>query len=123
VKVRFTGLADNDISSILLQTYRLFGENQTARYAGIIQAGLDMIATQPDRAAAKLRDDIAEGVRLLHLQFAARRQDGASHILYYRLQDQDSDVSEEELVVFRVLSDRMEPRRRVASALKADDRK
>ena len=54
----------------------------------------------------------------MHLQLAAKRQGGASHVLYYRT-DKSSDGTSE-LVILRLLGDRMEPRRRVALALRDD---
>jgi toxin ParE1/3/4 len=114
VKVRLTAPADRDISQILSETYRLFGENQTVRYAAIIEAGIRFVADQPLRPASKDRnDDLGEGVRSCHLQFAAKRQGGAGHVIYYR-------VGASELIILRILRDRMEPRRRVAKALRED---
>ena len=54
----------------------------------------------------------------MHLQLAARRQGGAGHVLYYRVDESGDGMSE--LVVLRILGDRMEPRRRVALALRDD---
>jgi toxin ParE1/3/4 len=102
VKVRLTTLADRDVAEILAETYRLFGPNQTARYAAIIEAGLVLIADRPDRPGSKARADIGAGIRSFHLQLAARRQGGASHVIYYRVDGRPS--SQEELVVLRLLA-------------------
>jgi toxin ParE1/3/4 len=120
VKVRFTAPADRDVSAILSESYRLFGENQTVRYAEIIKVGIALVSDEPDRPASKERGDIGAGVRSLHLRFAAKRHSGASHVIYYRITR--SSGNSPELVVLRILGDRMEPRRRVASALRADER-
>jgi toxin ParE1/3/4 len=118
LKVRNTALADKDILKILVDSIRLFGRLQSKRYFEIIAAGIDSISQQPDRPASKVRDDIGAGVRSLHLQFAAKRQRGASHVLYYRVLAPAGETPE--LVVLRILADRMDPARRVRTALKGD---
>jgi toxin ParE1/3/4 len=119
VKVRLTTLADRDVSDILSETYRLFGAHQTVRYAAIIDAGVNLIADEPNRAASKARTDIGSGVRSFHLQLAAKRQGGASHVIYYRVDGRSGN--QQELVVLRLLADRMEPRRRVARSLREEN--
>jgi toxin ParE1/3/4 len=116
--VRFTAPADRDVSDILSETYRLFGHNQVVRYAEIIEAGIKLISDEPDRPTSKERSDVGPGIRSFHLQFAARRSGGASHVIYYRIGRHDRRANE--LVVLRILADRMEPRRRVAFALRSD---
>jgi toxin ParE1/3/4 len=119
VKVRLTEHADRDVASLLSESYTLFGEKQTARYAAIIGAGIELVADQPERPASKARRELGQGVRSMHLQFAAKRHGGASHVLYYRVDESDGGAK---LVVLRVLGDRMEPRGRVALALREDQR-
>jgi toxin ParE1/3/4 len=116
VKVRLTEHADRDIEAALSDSYTMFGESQAAHYAGIIGAGIELVATEPERPASKARRELGKGVRSMHLQFAAKRQGGASHVLYYRVDASADGMSE--LVVLRLLGDRMEPRRRVALALR-----
>lgn len=115
MKVRFTAPADRDVSRILTESYRLFGENQTVRYAGVIKTGVSLLSDEPLRPASKERSEIGSGVRSFHLQFATRRQGGASHVIYYRV---DDGAGAPELIVLRILGDRMEPRRHVARALR-----
>ena len=113
MRVRYTQPADKDILNALSISIRLFGPKQAERYLAIIRAGVKSLADEPNRPASKARDEIGEGVRSFHLQFAARRQGGASHVIFYM-------PNPEEIVVLRVLSDAMDPRRRVISALKSE---
>jgi toxin ParE1/3/4 len=116
VKHRLTKQAARDVSNILTNTYRMFGEFQFARYVRVLDAGVVMVAENPFRPTSKDRADIRPGVRSLHLQIAAGRKGGASHIIYFRLSE--SNV----VVVARILGDEMEPKRRVAKALRDDER-
>jgi toxin ParE1/3/4 len=118
VKVRNTVPADKDIHKVLTDSFRLFGLNQSQRYLEIVRIAIDSVARDPLRVSSKARDDIGPGVRSLHLQFAAKRQGGASHVLYYRVLS--SELGTSELVVLRLLADRMDPNRRVRTALKSD---
>ena len=60
MKVRLTAPADRDISDILAETLRLFGANQTVRYAAIIDAGVNLITDQPNRATSKRARTLAQ---------------------------------------------------------------
>lgn len=115
---RLTRLAQQDVSKILADSYRLFGERQFRKYLGIINLGIAMITDDPLRTSSKNRSDIRRGLRSFHLQLAARRQGGAAHIIFYR--PSESDPSE--LIIVRILGDEMEPKRRVTAALRADER-
>jgi toxin ParE1/3/4 len=117
LKHRLTNQAERDVSNILTQTYRLFGEHQFSRYVGILNKGVAMIADEPFRPSSKDPGDIRKGIRSFHLQLAAGRIGGPSHVIYY-LPSAVSDYGE--LIVVRILSDEMEPKRRVVSALRAD---
>jgi toxin ParE1/3/4 len=85
-------------------------------YAGILDKALSMIADDPRRPAALDRSDIFPGVRSLHLSFAAGRRHGAAHKVYFF----GSRPDQTETVILRVLHERMEPNRRVLSAIRAD---
>jgi len=117
VKLRLTEYADGDIAEALSNSYVMFGERQAARYSETIKAGLAMISAEPLRPASKLRHELGYGVRSFHLQFAAGRHGGASHVLYYRI---DAQRAANSVVVLRLLGDRMEPDPHVAAALSAD---
>ncbi|WP_442581578.1 type II toxin-antitoxin system RelE/ParE family toxin [Mesorhizobium sp. ASY16-5R] len=112
MRVRYTKPADKDILHALSNSIRLFGPKQAERYLAVIRAGVQAIADEPQRPASKARDELGQGMRSFHLQFAARRRGGASHVIYYRV----SSTGEDELIVVRVLADRMDPTRRVKSA-------
>ncbi|BCH21758.1 hypothetical protein MesoLjLb_15430 [Mesorhizobium sp. L-8-3] len=76
-----------------------------------------MLRENPARPSSRDRSEIRAGVRSFHLQFAARRRDGASHIVYYRVPGRADDP---ELAILRVLADAMEPTRRIAAALRGE---
>lgn len=116
---RLTREGDRDIARILADTPRLFGENQVRRYAGIINAGISMLGEDPARPSSRERSELRAGVRSFHLQFAARRRDAASHVVYYRVLIKGT--GEPELVILRVLGDSMEPTRRVVTVAMRSD--
>jgi toxin ParE1/3/4 len=115
MKHQLTEPAEQDIRDILRDTLRMFGPRQTAAYAGIIGPGIALAAEQPDRPGSLARDELAAGIRMLHLEIAAGRRGGAAHCLYYMI-DRLSDGSTG-VIVLRVLHERMEPRHRVVAAL------
>ncbi|MET3580870.1 toxin ParE1/3/4 [Mesorhizobium robiniae] len=107
--------AERDIRDILRNTMQMFGPKQTRAYARIIELSIQLVSEDPDRPGSIERAELAAGVRLLHLEIAARRRGGAAHCLYYmkgRLSDETIGV-----IVVRVLHERMEPRHRVIRAL------
>jgi toxin ParE1/3/4 len=108
--------AERDIRDILRNTMQMFGPRQVQAYARIIEHGIELVSDDPDRPSSIDRAELAPGVRLLHLEIAARRRGGAAHCLYYmkgRLSDETTGV-----VIVRVLHERMEPRHRVLRTLK-----
>jgi toxin ParE1/3/4 len=115
---RLTEHADRDIANILRDTYRLFGRNQVVRYAGIIERGIAMVAEDPSRASSRERPELKPDLRSFHLRLASERSRGAAHVLYYRINPRDRS----EVVVLRVLAEEMEPKRRVAQALRDSER-
>jgi len=114
---RLTKDADGDVARILKDTYRLFGRSQVVRYAEIIKRGLSMVAENPLRASSRPRDELNDGMRSFHLQLASGRSKGASHVIYYRI----ASTNPELVIVVRVVGDEMEPKKRVAQALRSDD--
>jgi toxin ParE1/3/4 len=95
---------------------QMFGPQQVRAYARIIELGIQLVSGDPDRPTSIERAELAAGVRLLHLEIAARRRGGAAHCLYHmkgRLSDDTIGV-----IVVRVLHERMEPRHSVIRALK-----
>jgi toxin ParE1/3/4 len=102
----------------LKQTKQLFGEKQVAAYAGIIETGISMVADDPSRPASFERSDIRSGVRSFHLEHAAKKRHGASHLLYF-IQAQGVD-GDGEVIILRVLHESMEPKKRLVRALRRE---
>jgi toxin ParE1/3/4 len=116
MKHRLTRTADADVEQILRETLRLFGSRQLEAYAGHLKRAVALIAENPNRLGCVHRSEIAPGVRSLHLEIAARRRHSAAHIVYFRLNDLKE--GESEIIVLRVLHERMEPKRRLIQALR-----
>jgi toxin ParE1/3/4 len=109
VSYRLTEAAASDISGILRETTRQFGPVQRQRYAALITRAIELAAVQPDRPGSRSREDLAAGLRSLHVEIAARRRGAAVHVVYY-LREQLGD-GRDGIVVVRVLHERMEPLR------------
>ncbi len=119
MRYRLTVDADADIAQILRTTAQLFGERQVRESARIIALGIERIAENPQRAASVDAGWIREGVRLYHLEHAAERRRGAAHVLFYNIAEAVEE--EDELVVLRVLHERMQPKRRLIQALRGEE--
>lgn len=115
---RLTEAADHDIERILQDTLELFGPYQFQAYSDLIDQALQRVGTNPHGLGTSKREDIGPGVRALRLDTVARRRGSASHSVYY-LPPEDGRGSD--IVVLRVLHDRMEPKHRVISELLDDD--
>ncbi len=112
---RLTRRADEDIEHILNETFRAFGPRQVQAYASLIDRAIALVAEAPERPSSQHRPDLAPGIRSFHIAVASGRKGGASHILYFTVRDAAED--DREVVILRVLHDRMEPRLRLATAL------
>jgi len=115
LEYRLTEAAAQDVVDILRETVRQFGRLQRKSYAELIERAIQMVADNPERPGSRQRDDLANGVRSFHVEFAARWRGGASHVLYYlrgRLDD-----GREGVIIARVLHDRMEPLRHMTRGL------
>ena len=110
---RLTRRADEDIEHILVETLRAFGPRQMQTYAALIDRAIALVAEAPERASSQGRPDLASGIRSFHIALASGRRRGASHVLYFTLTDAAED--DREVVILRVLHDRMEPRLRLAT--------
>jgi len=119
LRFRLTIDADADITQILRTTDRLFGEGQVKEYARIIALGIERVTADPQRAASVDAGWIREGVRLYHLEHAAGRRRGAAHVVFYKLAK--GPGGQDELVVLRVLHERMQPKRRLIQALRGEE--
>ncbi|WP_269064603.1 type II toxin-antitoxin system RelE/ParE family toxin [Rhizobium sp. GN54] len=112
---RLTKEAERDLMEIARYTITAFGPDQAMRYAALIEKGLDMLAENPLRAASRPRGELAPDVRSFHLAQAAASRHAAAHIVYYHLARGSRD-----LVVLRILHERMEPKTRLSDAKRRD---
>ncbi|WP_157014771.1 type II toxin-antitoxin system RelE/ParE family toxin [Mesorhizobium xinjiangense] len=119
MRLRLTRQADADIENILRETLLSFGAGQVRAYASLIGRGLDMIAEDPMRPSSRERPDIAAGIRSFHLGLAAGRSAAAAHHLYYKTMT-DGEAGQD-IVVLRILHERMEPKRRVLKSIGPND--
>lgn len=110
-----TEFAERDIRDILRKTMQMFGPRQVQACARIIERGIELVSEDPDRPGSADRAELAPGLRLLHLEIAAKRRGGAAHCLYYLKGRLSHDVTG--VIVVRVLHERMEPRYRVLGTL------
>jgi len=118
---RLTKKADSDISGILRTTKKLFGRNRLIVYAGIIQDGIAMIVDDPTRPACRPQDDVAVGVKSMHLEHVLARRGSAAHLIFF-IENAAPD-REMEIVVIGVLHEKMIPRRHLAQVLRDEDHK
>ncbi|MFD2645368.1 type II toxin-antitoxin system RelE/ParE family toxin [Pseudomonas japonica] len=104
MKLRISRQARDDIADILRFTQDKFGPGARRRYQELLQAGLHAIGDDPQRAGSQAREEIAAGLRSLHLIFcrSQTRVLKPRHILFYR-QGRDEVVE-----VVRVLHEVME---------------
>jgi toxin ParE1/3/4 len=113
--LQLTEAAAKDVVDILRETARQFGRLQRRRYSALIGRAIRMAAENPERPGSRQRDDLAGGLRSLHVELAARRRGAASHVVYYlrgRLDDGRDGV-----IIVRMLHDRMEPLRHLTREL------
>ena len=121
MKVRLTRKADADIAAVLRTTRKLFGNNQVHRYAGIISDGIDLIVENPSRPVCRRHDDLALGVKSMHLEHVQAKRGSASHLLFFI--EQKSADGTDEIVVLGLLHERMIPRRQLAQVLRVEGSK
>ncbi|MFC3073033.1 type II toxin-antitoxin system RelE/ParE family toxin [Shinella pollutisoli] len=114
IRIRLTREAERDLVEIARYTVATFGAEQAMRYAGLIERALGLLAADPGLPASRNRDELRPGVRSLHLSRAAARRHAASHVLYYHLRTRPDGGRD--LVLLRVLHERMEPLKRLVDA-------
>jgi toxin ParE1/3/4 len=105
-QVRLSRSAESDIDAILAWSAENFGEAARLRYAALIAAGIRDIAADPQRAGAKARPELGDGVCSWHLRLSRGRAAAGPvreprHFLIYRF-------DEERVTIGRVLHDAME---------------
>jgi toxin ParE1/3/4 len=111
-RYRLTTAADEDIDAILRETTRLFGPKQRNRYAEIIQIGIDMVASEPERPGSRSRLEIHAETRSFHLELAAGRLGSAAHQIFYIRHRFDN--GDEGVIILRGLHEKMEPRHHIS---------
>lgn len=103
-RVRLGATAEVDFANILKWTTENFGARQARVYRDLLVQAIGELANGPEIAGSKARDEIAQGLRTLHV---ARRGRRASHFLMYRV------VPESTIEIVRILHDRMDFRRHI----------
>jgi plasmid stabilization system protein ParE len=106
LRFRLTQLAEADIRAILRQTHRQFGPQQVRRYQRLLGAAVDRVATEPFGLHTRPRNDLGLPIRSFHVAAAAGRRSAAAHQLFFVVNTLAS--SESELVILRVLHERMD---------------
>lgn len=113
-RYRLSRPAEDDISRILAASEERWGTEGRRRYAAIIAATLRQLAHDPEAPATRDRTELLAGVRSIHLRYVrgvdpAMRVRRPVHIIYYRA------VTPDLIEIVRVLHERMEPRRHLAT--------
>ncbi|MGB9118482.1 type II toxin-antitoxin system RelE/ParE family toxin [Bradyrhizobium sp.] len=103
-RVRLGAAAEVDFANILKWTTENFGARQSRVYRDTLVQAIGELANGPDVAGSKARDEIASGLRTLHV---ARRGRRGSHFLMYRVAPKST------IDIVRILHDRMDLRRHV----------
>ncbi|MDR2239797.1 MAG: type II toxin-antitoxin system RelE/ParE family toxin [Zoogloeaceae bacterium] len=105
--VRLTRQAEQDFTDIVRWTAQHFGALQAQRYADTLGQALQALTAGPDLPDIKKRDEIAPGIRTLHVARHARK---GRHFVVLRVAASDT------LDVLRILHDSMDLARHVDAA-------
>jgi len=81
-RVRLGAAAELDFANIIRWTVENFGARQSRLYRDTLLQAIGELASGPDIAGSKARDDIARGLRTLHIARHGRR---GRHFLVYRV--------------------------------------
>lgn len=81
-RVRLGAAAELDFANIIRWTVENFGARQSRLYRDTLLQTIGELASGPDIAGSKARDDIARGLRTLHVARHGRR---GRHFLVYRV--------------------------------------
>ncbi|XUM20605.1 type II toxin-antitoxin system RelE/ParE family toxin [Bradyrhizobium oligotrophicum S58] len=98
-RVRLGAVAELDFANILKWSADNFGARQARIYRDTLVLAIGELAKGPDVVGSKARDDIAPGVRTLHV---ARNGRHGRHLLLYRV------GSGQIIEIGRILHDRMD---------------
>jgi toxin ParE1/3/4 len=101
-RVRLGAVAELDFANILKWTTENFGARQARIYRDTLVRAIGELATGPDVAGLKARDEIKPGLRTLHIARHGRR---GRHLLLYRV------VAGRIIEIGRILHDQMELQR------------
>lgn len=97
--LRLAAQAEQDIADILAWTGVHFGEQQARAYAENLCLALEALTEGPDVLGVKPREDIAPGIRVLHVARSGRK---GRHFVVFR------NGGENLIDVLRVLHDSMD---------------
>lgn len=119
-RFRLSDLARLDVAAILTTSASRHGEEARIRYRGLLSAAFQRIAADPEWPLSAPRDELAEGLRSLHLRHCrseSREAPVASpvHIVFFRR------ASDGQVEVVRVLHERMELRRHLGEGSRSSD--
>ncbi|KJC54807.1 plasmid stabilization protein ParE [Bradyrhizobium sp. LTSP849] len=103
-RVRLGAAAEVDFANILKWTTENFGPRQARVYRDVLVQAIGELADGPEVTGSKTRDEIAPGLRTLHV---ARRGRRGSHFLMYRAAPNST------IEIVRILHDRMDFRRHI----------
>lgn len=100
--VRLTSAAEVDFENILRWTAGQFGAHQARTYARTLTLAIEALHQGPDVLGATFRDDVAPGVRVLHVARSGRK---GRHFIVFRVQEAGDSAAIE---VLRILHDAMD---------------
>ncbi len=81
-RVRLSALAELDFANILKWTVEHFGSRQAEIYRDTLLRAIGDLASGPDVAGSRPRNEIMPGVRTLHI---SRHSRAGRHLLIYRV--------------------------------------
>lgn len=105
-RVRLGAAAEVDFANILKWSTENFGARQSRVYRDTLVRAIAELASDPNVAGSRARDEIMTGLRTLHVARHGRR---GSHFLMYRV-GRNSTVE-----IVRILHDRMDLWRHIPS--------
>ncbi|MDP1572859.1 MAG: type II toxin-antitoxin system RelE/ParE family toxin [Pseudomonadota bacterium] len=105
--VRLTDQAELDLLDISKWIFENFGARQAEYYAETILLAIEALTDGPETLGTKARDELAPGVRTLHI---ARHGRHARHFVVFRVAD------DQVLEVLRLLHDSMDMARHLPAA-------
>jgi toxin ParE1/3/4 len=105
--VRLGRQAELDYVEILQWTTRFFGKTQAKTYAKTVSLAIKALRAGPEIPGASARDEIAPGIRTLHVARLGRK---GRHFVVFRVS------SEQAIDILRLLHDSMDLTRHVPAA-------